>query len=264
MKYIYNRVIAYVIDMLLVVIVATMLSKITFINPYINKFENYNKLYSELNLEYQGYVADLQKYYNDSKISLKEYDKLVDKYESISIDLQNYYDDKKIDNKEFDKIISKANKSFLKQNKKLYFDVTRYSLVYNIIFLVLSILYFIGFNIITHGQTLGKKIMGLKLIGIDDKDISLVSYIVRFIILYNPIYYLAVIIGPMLLNVNDFYTLALIISNIKNYLCVIILMVVMFRNDNRGIHDLVCKSKVIRLDNNNVVVNNKKIKNKEN
>ena len=217
MKYIYNRVMAYFIDMLLVVVLATLISRISFINPNINNYNKYNKLYSDINLEYQGYVADLQKYYGDNKISKKEYDK----------------------------IVTETNKSYMKQNKMVYYNLNKYSLVYNIIVLVLLVIYFVGFNIITKGQTLGKKLLNLQLVSVDDKEVSILGYIIRFLILYFPIYYLVVIIGPICLNVNSFYSLALVFSNIKNYFNVIIFASIMFRNDNRGLHDLVAKTKVI-------------------
>lgn len=249
MKYIYNRVIAYIIDMLLVVIVSVLLSRISFINPDIEKYNKYNKLYSEFNLNYQSYVNDLSKYYGNSEISEKEYNKLIEKYGDITSPLTKYYDDNSISKKEYDKVITETNKNYMKDNKKIYYDLSKYSFVYNIILFVVIVLYFIVFNILSKGQTVGKKLLGLKIVSINDKDVSIFNYILRGIILYGPLYYVIVIIGQKFLNVNDFYSLALIISNLKNYLLVATFMFIMFRKDNRGLHDLICKSKVISVVN---------------
>ncbi|MBQ6495526.1 MAG: RDD family protein [Bacilli bacterium] len=245
MKYVYNRVIAYVIDMLLVVLISVLLSRISFINPDINKYNKYNKLYSEFNLNYQSYVNDLSKYYGNSEISDKEYNKLVEKYGDIASSLVKYYDDSVIDKKEYDKVINETNKSYMKENKKLYFDLSKYSFIYNIILFVVIILYFIVLNIFTRGQTIGKKLLGLKIVNVNDGEVSIFNYIIRCIILYGPLYYLIEIVGVRLLNINDFYTLSLIISNLKNYVLVATFMFILFRKDNRGLHDIICRTKVI-------------------
>ena len=247
MRYVYNRVIAYFIDMLIVVVLATVLSKVSFINPQIDNYNKYSNLYGDHNLNYQSFVGDLQKYYSDNKISEKEYDKLIDKYDDMCDSVKKYYGDSKITRKEYDKIINDANKDFIKKNKKLYYNVSKYSVVYNVIMVVLLGLYFIVFNVVTDGQTLGKKLVGLKIVNKDGGSVSVGSYILRFIILYGPLYYIILIIGSMLMSVNNFYSLALVVSNIKNYLSVAIFVFILYRSDNRGLHDFVAGTRVIDL-----------------
>ncbi len=251
MKYLYNRVIAYFIDMLLVVLVATLLSKISFINPNLENYNKYNRLYNELNLSYQNYVSDLQKYCSDSKLSDKEFNKLFKKYNDIAIPLTAYYEDGNLSNKEYDKVINETNSNYMILNKKYYYYLSKYSLVYNIIMFVCLCLYFIWFNVITDGQSLGKRLFNLKIVNINDGKVSLMSYIIRCILLYNPIYYIVMLVGSLFLKVNSFYNYALVFSNIKNYFMVLIFAFIMFRKDNRGLHDLAAKTKVIDVKNNN-------------
>ena len=251
MKYLYNRVIAYFIDMLLVVLVVTLLSKISFINPNLENYNKYNRLYNELNLSYQNYVIDLQKYFSDSKLSDKEFNKLFKKYNDIAIPLTAYYEDGILSNKEYDKVINETNSNYMILNKKYYYYLSKYSLVYNIIMFVCLCLYFIWFNVITDGQSLGKRLFNLKIVNINDGKVSLMSYIIRCILLYNPIYYIVMLVGSLFLKVNSFYNYALVFSNIKNYFIMLIFAFVMFRKDNRGLHDLAAKTKVIDVKNNN-------------
>ena len=251
MKYLYNRVIAYFIDMLLVVLVVTLLSKISFINSNLENYNKYNRLYNELNLSYQNYVIDLQKYFSDSKLSDKEFNKLFKKYNDIAIPLTAYYEDGNLSNKEYDKVINETNSNYMILNKKYYYYLSKYSLVYNIIMFVCLCLYFICFNVITDGQTLGKRLFNLKIVNINDGKVSLMSYIIRCILLYNPIYYIVILVGPLFLKVNSFYNYALVFSNIKNYFIMLIFAFIMFRKDNRGLHDLAAKTKVIDVKNNN-------------
>jgi uncharacterized RDD family membrane protein YckC len=243
MKYIYSRVVAYLIDMLLVVVAATFLSRVSFLNPDLNNYLKYSKLYSEHNLNYQSYVSELQKYYSNGKLSEKEINKLVDKYGDIANPLVTYGTD--INKKQYDKVLKDANDDFMKQNKKLYYKVTKYSLAYNIILVVLLVLYFVVFNVVTDGQTLGKRLLNLKIVSAKGGSVKWYNYVIRCLILYGPLYYVCLIFGFRFMGVNSFYNFALVIDNIKNYLTVIVFVFIMFRKDYRGLHDILANTMVI-------------------
>ena len=108
------------------------------------------------------------------------------------------------------------------------------------------------FNIVTKGRTLGKRILGLKIVNNDNstKNVSWIRYLIRALILYNPIYYLVMSIGVLILNVNNFYNYALILSNINNYLLILIVLMVLIRKDGIGLHELLSNTKVILVDKN--------------
>ena len=70
------------------------------------------------------------------------------------------------------------------------------------------------------------------------------------------------IIGSVSFNVNDFYNYALVLSNIKDYLLIIVVLTIIIRKDNRGLHDLLSKTMVV--DNKSNINNKKMIDHKEN
>lgn len=255
MKKIFKRLLAYIIDMLIVITIITCISNVEIINRQLKNYNKYYDDYQELYNNYQNFEIDFQKYYKDKKMTKEEYNNLIENNSLYKTELDKYYKDDKITSKEYNKIIKNTRVSFQKEYKKIYYKLNKYSTIYNIICILVILLYFIGFNIITNGQTLGKKILKLQIVSNNNSKVSFINYLIRTIILYNPIYYLAMIIGPYMFNINNFYTWAIIWSNIKNYLQIIIIIMIIIRIDGRGLHDILANTKVISLEikENNII-----------
>ena len=108
--------------------------------------------------------------------------------------------------------------------------------------ILLTIIYFAIFQKYNNGQTLGKRIMKIKL-----SNMSIFKYLIRTIILHNVWINALKIILILILSKKNYilannilYVLALLIET------TIIIMVSM-RKDNKGLHDLIVGSKVIEM-----------------
>ena len=143
-----KRIMAFLLDILLVFFLASLVTSIHFINPYYKKYEKSFEEYSEVTNNYL-----------EEKISEDE---------------------------------------FLKLNYVNYYNVSRFSVPYNIAIVIILILYFAVFQRFNNGQTMGKQIMKIKVVNNkDDKDVSILKYLLRCL----PIYYLSIgSIIPLLLN----------------------------------------------------------------
>ena len=198
-----KRIMAFLLDILLVFFLASLITSIHFINPYYKKYEASFKEYSEVTNNYL-----------EEKISEDE---------------------------------------FLKLNYVNYYNVSRYSVPYNIAIVVILVLYFVVFQKFNNGQTIGKQIMKIKVVNNnDDKDISLLKYLLRSL----PIYYISIgSIIPLLLNSLMLLFIKgkvyYIVSACINYIFVIIgiatLVVMLARKDKRGLHDIIASTKVIEI-----------------
>lgn len=115
----------------------------------------------------------------------------------------------------------------------------------NVVTIVISIstiiAYFAIFQKYNNGQTLGKKIMKIKI----SDNLNIWKYLLRTIILYNVIFNLLKLIliftvskENYLLMSNILYVGALAVETIT-------LILVNTRADNRGLHDLISGSKVV-------------------
>ncbi len=124
------------------------------------------------------------------------------------------------------------------------YDLTRNNLYGATISIVLTIIYFAVFQKYNNGQTLGKKLMKIKI----DDNLSLTKYLIRTFILHNVLINGLKIILILILSrekyilANDIlYVIALLIE-------ATIIVMVALRQDNRGLHDLIVNSNVVPKD----------------
>ncbi len=166
------------------------------------------------------------------------YEKYNETYEKYS-EVLNDYTDKKISEEEF-----------VEQNRTNFYYLSKYSVSYNIAVIVVVIAYFVLFQKFNGGQTIGKQIMKIKVVNLEEKDASLLSYLGRTIFSF---YIYAGSIIPMVLNtilvfiLNSKYYMNVSYIISYSYLAFAIISLVMMcnRKDKRGLHELISKTKVI-------------------
>lgn len=252
MKKILKRIGAYFIDMMVVMLITQCLSGVPFINKQLDTYNKYYQEYSNALKEYSEFKLELQNSFKDEKITEKEYSKIIKISDDYKQEIEKFYDDKKITKKEYKTINKNMDNHYLKIYKKLYSKVEKNSICYFIIYLITTIFYFVFFNYYTNGETLGKKIFHLKIVNNKDnnKKVSILSYIIRAIFLYQPIYYIIKLICVMTLNGNDYYSVTSVVYDIQYYLQFIIILTIMIKMDGRGLHDLLAGTRVASYNRN--------------
>lgn len=222
----FKRVIAYMIDMFLVSAIVFCLTNI-----------------KQVNFQLDGY----NKVYNESSKVIKKYDKLKDDYDTAKKD----YDKKKISKKEYNKKKDAYNDykdTYTKKIKVFNYRVSKNSVISTIISIAVIFAYFGIFQFSMGGQTLGKKLMHLKVVSNKDKDLNVLNYLIRCTILNGVIFSIAMLICVGTLNAVNFYTANYIISNLQSIVEIIILLTVFMSNEGRGLHDLIAQTRVIEID----------------
>lgn len=170
------------------------------------------------------------------------YDKYIESYKNYSNILEEYTNGT-ITEEEFN---NKYNDS--------YYLVNKYSVSYNIVIIVCIVLYYGVFQKYNNGQTIGKKLMKVRVVDNDtDKNISLINSLIRLL----PMYYIYIggliplIINSILIVVigkNSFMNVSLIVSYIFLIISIVSFIFIFIRKDNRGIHDIIAKTKVIYVE----------------
>ena len=192
-----KRIIAYVIDIMVITIFTTLIGRISFLNP-----------------------------------SLKEYNKTYDEYMKLTEDYQN----KKIKQKEYEKEMIDVNYRLSKEN--IYAGIITVSSL---------VLYFGVAQWLLKGQTIGKRILKLKVVSNKDKKLNIGNYLLRTTILNNVIFRVAIMVGVFFLNKKAYYNYSSALSLCESLMESIILLMVVLRKDNRGLHDIIAGTKVISL-----------------
>lgn len=117
----------------------------------------------------------------------------------------------------------------------------------NILTVGVSFIYFGVIAFICNGQTLGKKILKIKVAPVKGDKLNPQLFILRAIIICNIIPRIAIIIITNYGGMTTWYTLYNIINNLQNVINFVIIGFIIFRDDERGLHDLICNTKVIDL-----------------
>lgn len=252
MKKIWKRILAYLIDMMVVLIIVQSISGISVVNRQLDDYNRYYKEYTKLVEEYTGFKSELVSDFKNKKLSEKEYHSLIEDYPTYQESLETFYQDQELTEDEYQKVIDAIDKDYESEYKRLYYQIEKNSVTYFVLYLIVVLVYFVGFNKVTNGQTLGKKLMRLQVVNCDDskKVVPIWSYFVRTLILYQPIYYLTKLIGIFTLKMNAYYQVTSIVYDVHYYLEFIVLLTVMIRLDGRGIHDLLARTRVALFDKN--------------
>ena len=206
MDLVLKRLMAYVIDILIVSICMTPILNWSVINPYIDEYtENYT-----------------------------EYTELLEQANAGDIDPEDAeYEEKIID---------------------LNYQINKYKVVSSSISAGSLLLYFALLQWALKGQTIGKKIMKIKVVANrEDKKLNIGNYILRSLILNNIIFTIVLIVGVYLFKEDGYYNLSMIVSYLQLLVMSIIMLMIVLRKDFRGFHDIVAGTKVIDVSPNDLV-----------
>lgn len=105
--------------------------------------------------------------------------------------------------------------------------------------------YFVIFAYLNKGQTLGKKIFKIKVASKDGKSLNIVKIFFRALFIYGILSSLYSCIFVNFLNANMFNTGSVIVSYIETFFIVASFLMVLYKKDKRGLHDMIAGTEVL-------------------
>ena len=144
-----------------------------------------------------------------------------------------------IDNKiEADEYIHKVS--------DITYDIDYSNVLSMIVEVVLLILYFIVFQFYNKGQTFGKKLMKLRVVNNNGNELTLNQVTCRALIIDSILINLFMIAALLFSGRNYYYYASLSLQLLSGIIIFVTLMMIFFRKDGRGLHDVVTGTKVIQ------------------
>ena len=137
---------------------------------------------------------------------------------------------------------------FKEDNINLYRDLRKANSITSIISVCCYVLYFVGFQKWNKNQTVGKKLMKIKVVSVDKKEVSGLDYLVRSVFAYNLLFTSLNIWVAFRFSGNMYLNLTSIFSSVGSLITLITYLMILVRSDGRGLHDIVGHTKVV-LDN---------------
>lgn len=153
------------------------------------------------------------------------------------INLVNDYNEKKVTDQEYEQGMIEFN-----------YELSKSSVITNATTIVLIIAYFGIYQVIAKGQTIGKKLLKIKVVQNDDSKLTYLSAIIRTIILTNVILIIMNMVSVYLMNADQFNNFSYGISMVQGAIEIIIFIMVILRQDGRGLHDFLAKTKVVAVE----------------
>lgn len=217
MKLVIKRFVAYAIDILIISLISSLITSNTLINK------------------------DYKKYMD----TYEEYDKVVDKYEVDRGALEDALEYEAISQDEYDVKLEKLNDSFDKDNVNYNYKLIKLSLIATTISIFLILLYFVVVQYYFNGQTLGKRIMKLRVVSNNTKKLNILNYLIRSLILNSVLINTLSIIMVLVLSKSNYLIYNEIIYVVNYIVEMAIIFMMGFTKDNRGLQDYVANTKVI-------------------
>ena len=140
-----------------------------------------------------------------------------------------------------------SNSEYLSRYGDVSYTMAKETIVVTIIHLVVTVAYFGTYAYYMNGQTIGKKIMKIRVVNKDNSNVGHGILIFRTAIIYGVIESIISLIILQFISSN-MYLYAITPLEFLQYIFVLIsLFMIMFRKDGRGLHDIIFKTKVISL-----------------
>lgn len=217
MRIVIKRFVAYAIDILIVSMISSLITSNTLINK------------------------DYKKYMD----TYEEYENIVDKYEDDKETLQEALEYEAITDDEYDVKLEELNDSFNKNNVNYNYKLIKLSIVSTIVSMLVILLYFVVIQYYFNGQTIGKKIMKLRVVSNSSKKLNILNYLIRSLILNSVLINTLSIIMVLVLSKSSYLIYNEIIYVINYVIEMSIIFMMGFNKDNRGLQDYVANTKVI-------------------
>lgn len=136
------------------------------------------------------------------------------------------------------------NKTFINEYSSVFFQLEKQQGGYIIANIILCILYFIVLQYYT-GQTLGKKIFKIKLES-TRKHLSMNQVVVRALLINTILVSIIELAYIVFGSESTFFYVVGSFEFIQYIFMIVCAFMIMFRKDRLGLHDLICKTKVVR------------------
>lgn len=138
------------------------------------------------------------------------------------------------------------NKQYFDGYKKLLPELDKSNMAINVCNLVFILGYFIIIPVVNNGQTLGKKILKIKIEKIDG-NLTIRDMIIRNFITTSLLQLMISSTLVYIVNNDIYYNLSIFVSLLQILLVIITSFMIIYRKDEKGVQDLITGTQVIEV-----------------
>ena len=139
--------------------------------------------------------------------------------------------------------------TYLEKNQDLNYQIQKESLSTNVVYLIVSIIYYVVFQYLNKGQTLGKKLLKIKVVNKEGNTPSLYQMILRTFITNQIFTYLVTILLVLLATKEQFLSLYQTLNSLATIFIIVSALMILYTNNLQGLHDKMAKTLVVKEGN---------------
>ena len=160
----------------------------------------------------------------------ENYNKLNKEFENLTIDYRNQ---------------EVTMEEYLEKGTDINYQLNKEAVPQTIVSTVLSIIYFVVLAYFMNGETLGKKLMKIKITSNNDKKLTMNNYLIRALVIDSVLMNILTILIILLFNKDIYLTSYNIISYVFSFVYIVSLAMILFSKNGRGLQDILANTKVI-------------------
>lgn len=136
---------------------------------------------------------------------------------------------------------------YLAEYQDLLYDYQKENILELSISLALTIAYYVVFQYMNKGQTLGKKMLGIRVVDKNTKKpISIIKGLLRSLLIMSILSGILNILFIYILNKNIYFEVYSSVLLIETAFILVTTILVLYKKDGRGLHDIMANTIVIK------------------
>ena len=140
----------------------------------------------------------------------------------------------------------KAMEEYLNATAPINYQLDKENFLFSIIGIVVYILYYVVFQYKNNGQTLGKKLMGIR-VEKEDGENSINDFIFRSFVINSVLYNMLILIFLFTTKDTTYISLVGILGFIQFIVMLVSMFMVIFRKDKKALQDIITNTKVVEV-----------------
>ena len=157
------------------------------------------------------------------------------------------------------------SEEYLEKGREISYEMSQETIPETIVTTVLTLIYFVAVPYFTNGETIGKKLMKLRIVGNKSKKLKMNNYLIRALIINSVLMNIVSIFMLLFLNKNIYLKANDIVSYLFSLVYFVCIAMILKKKDGRGLHDILANTKVISTEaEKQMVLDEEKKEEKEN
>jgi len=135
---------------------------------------------------------------------------------------------------------------YMTQVQDITYELQKTSFAANLVETLLFIAYFIVFQFLNKGQTLGKKLIKIKVVNEEDDEANIFQMIIRTLFVDQILINLLLVILVKVLTKSTYMQVYYIVTAIYYLFILVTCIMMLYRKDKLSLHDIMSRTKVVK------------------